>query len=134
MMMTETARRLKLTWAHLVVVGVLWLASAAVTVTGCLNYNRIAGTDKTPRHITIIAGSMPMGPLAGHVANPSGGFRYGLRWFLILCPVPLLALCPFLFVRREVPLKTLVAAWIGFVAGMTFWFFSSVVSVGIYLS
>lgn len=132
--MPEPARRLKLTWAHLAVIAVAWAAAAGMTVNSCLIYNGIAGTDKTPRHIAVVAFSTPLGPLTGNLINPSGGFAFGMKWFLILCPILVLAVSPFLFLRREVGRTTHVAAWVGYVVGVGFWFFTSVVSVGMSLS
>lgn len=127
-------RRLKLGRAHLIIVGIGWLLAASMTVKACLNYNQIAGTDKTPQHIAFVAAITPVGPLTGHFINSSaGGFQNGLQWFLILSPILVLAISPFLFLRREVGLVTQIAAWTGFVVGVGFWFFTSVISVGMYL-
>ena len=131
--MTKPARRLKLTWAHLIVVGVAWVAAATMVVNSCLIYNDFAGTDKTPWHIAIVALSTPMGPLTGHLINPSGGFAIGMKWFLILFPILALAVSPFLCLRREVGRTTHFVAWTGYVIGVGFWFFTSVVSVGMSL-
>lgn len=45
--MNGQPRRLKLGRVHLIIVGTEWPA-VAVTVNACLNYNRIAGREKTP--------------------------------------------------------------------------------------
>ena len=98
------------------------------------DYNDLAGTDKTPRNFAIVAFSTPMGPLTGHLVNPNGGFAFGMKWFLILCPILALAVSPFLFLRREVGRTTHIVAWTGYVIGVGFWFFTSVVSVGMSLN
>lgn len=131
--MPGTSRRLKLSWIHLAIVGVFWLIAAGLTVNSCLISNGIAGTDKSPQHIALVAFSTPVGPLTGHLINPSGGLTVGLKWFLMLFPILILAVSPFLFLRREVGRATQIAAWAGFIVGVGFWFFTSVVSVGLYL-
>lgn len=66
--------------------------------------------------------------------NPSDGFAFGVKWFLILCPILVVAVAPFVCLRREAGRTTRIAAWTGYIAGVAFWFFSSVVSVGMALS
>src|SRR5262245_48605756 len=50
---------------HLAVWLCLATAASAMTSYGCLQYNEIAGTDKTPRHIARISAAALGGPLVG---------------------------------------------------------------------
>jgi hypothetical protein len=72
-------RMLKLGYWHCTVWLGLGAAASAMAVSGCLNYNTIAGTDKTP-------GEAPL----------------ARRWTAILFTVLVVAAGPFLFVRTSI--------------------------------
>lgn len=117
----------------------IWLALGAgasgLSVRGCLDYNEVAGTDKTPAHIVQISAAALAGPLVGPVANPGAGeWLEARRWTAILAVVLLLSAGPFLMVRRVVPLSVALIFWLGFVAASVLWFFGAMISLGVFLS
>jgi len=116
-----------------------WLALAAaatgLAVRGCLDYNVVAGTDKTPAHIVQISVAVLAGPMVGPVANPGAG-EYPQAWTLtvILFAVLFLAASPFLFVRRIVPIAVALTCWITFLAATILWFLGAMISLSVFLS
>jgi hypothetical protein len=128
-------RKLKLGYWHLAT----WLALAAVAtglaVRGCLDYNVVAGTDKTPAHIVQISAAVLAGPMVGPVANPGAGeYRQAWTWTAILLTVQLVAVSPFLIVRRFAPWPIALICWAAFLAATLLWFFGAMVSLGVFLS
>jgi hypothetical protein len=116
-----------------------WLALAAVAtglaVHGCLDYNVVAGTDKTPAHIVQISAAVLAGPMVGPVANPGAGeYPQAWTWAAILFAVLLLAASPFLLVRRIVPTAVALICWIVFLAATVLWFFGAMISLAVFLS
>src|SRR5262245_40652789 len=73
-------RMLKLGHIHMAI----WLAFAAAStgfaVHGCLNYNTIAGTDKTRGHIIQISAAVLAGPMVGPVANSAATSEIPAAW------------------------------------------------------
>lgn len=117
----------------------VWLAMSAVAtgmaVRGCLDYNLVAGTDKTPVHIIQISAAVLAGPMVGPVANPAAGeYPQARTWAAILFAVLLLATSPFLFVRRIVHPAVALTCWIAFLAATILWFFGAMISLGVFLS
>jgi hypothetical protein len=118
----------------------IWLGlaacAAAMSVSVCLSYNEVAGTDKTPGHIACIAVAVMAGPMVGPVANPgSTGFRsqtVGLT--VVLGGVLLVSLSPFVFRKAPVSKPVFAVVWAGFVLASVVWFFGAIVSLGAYLS
>jgi hypothetical protein len=128
-------RMLKLDYWH----GAIWLALAAtassLAVRGCLDYNAVAGTDKTPGHIVQISAAVLAGPLVGPIANPGAGERpQAFAWTAILFTIMLLAAGPFLLVQRTVPIAIALICWISFVAATILWFFGAMISLAFFLS
>jgi hypothetical protein len=128
-------RMLRLGRWHLAV----WLALAAVatgfSVGGCLDYNVVAGTDKTPTHIVQISAAVLAGPMVGPVANPGAGeYPQAWTWTAILFGVQFLAASPFLFVRRVVHPAVALICWTVFFAATVLWFFGAMISLGVFLS
>ena len=128
-------RMLKLGHWHLAI----WLALAAsasgLAVRGCLDYNSVAGTDKTPGHIVQISAAVLAGPLVGPVANSAAGkLPEAWRWTAILFTILLMTAVPFVFVRQIVPRAIAVMCWMAFVAATILWFFGAMISLGFYLS
>jgi hypothetical protein len=116
-----------------------WLALAAaataLAVHGCLDYNVVAGTDKTPAHIVQISAAMLAGPMVGPVANPGAGeYPQAWTWTATLFTVLFLAASPFLFVRRIVPIAVALICWIAFLAATILWFFGAMISLAVFLS
>ncbi len=136
--MNSPAQTLRLTWWHLG----LWLGLAVVagglSLQACLRYNDVAGTDKTPAHIAVIAAAVLAGPLVGPVANPDASpFKLPPKVIaatLGLLVVQGLALLPFLVVKRAVSTPAFVVAWAGFILAAGIWFGAALVSLGIFLS
>jgi hypothetical protein len=117
----------------------IWLALAAVAtglaVRGCLDYNVVAGTDKTRAHIVQISAAVLAGPMVGPVANPGAGeYPQAWTWAAILFAVLLLAASPFLFVRRIVHPAVALICWIAFLTATLLWFFGAMISLGVFLS
>jgi hypothetical protein len=111
-------RMLKLGYWHCTVWLGLGAAASAMAVSGCLNYNTIAGTDKTPGHIVQISAAVLAGPLVGPIANEGAGEApQARRWTAILFTVLVVAAGPFLFVRTSI-----------------LWFFGAMISLGVFLS
>lgn len=116
-----------------------WLALATIatgfTVHGCLEYNKIAGTDKTAGHIIQISAATLAGPMVGPVANPGAGeYPQARKWTGILFVVLLLATSPFLLVRRVVSIPIAVICWLAFLGATILWFFGAMISLGVCLS
>jgi hypothetical protein len=128
-------RMLALSYWHLVIWLGLGAAASGLAVRGCLAYNTVAGTDKTPQHILRISAAVLTGPMVGPVANPGAGERpMAWRWTAILFTALCLAAGPFLLVRRTVLLAVALISWIGFVAASVLWFFGAMISLVIFLS
>ncbi len=123
------------TW-HLMVWIVLAVLMSASVVQACRDYNSIAGTDKTPRHIAWIALAVVTGPDLGPVANPGAtGVRNQLPyWTGGLVALQLMSLIPFVSIRRPVHWAVVVLAWMGFVGATLLWFFAAGLSLGHHLS
>jgi hypothetical protein len=122
---------------HLVVWLVLGTGAAVLAARACVQYNEVAGTDKTPKEIAIISAAVFTGPMVGPVTNPAAGEEWNqsaLRWTIGLLIIVLLSLCPFLFLRRPVHRAVAVISWIGFVGASVLWFFAALVSMGMFLS
>lgn len=62
-----------------------------------------------------------------------GGIRLW-TWTAILFAVLFLAVSPFLFVRRIVPLAVALICWIAFLAATILWFFGAMISLAVFLS
>ena len=58
-------RMLELGYLHLAIWLVLGAAASGLAVRGCLDYNDIAGTDKTPGHIVQVSAAVLAGPMVG---------------------------------------------------------------------
>ena len=128
-------RMLTLSYWHLAIWLGLAAAASGLAVSGCLEYNIIAGTDLTPQHISRISAAALAGPMVGPVANPSAGETpEAWRWTAILFTGLLLAAGPFLFVRRMVPFAVALLSWMAFVAASVLWFFGAMISLGAFLS
>lgn len=117
----------------------IWLALAAVssacTVQGCLDYNAVAGTDKTQRHIVRISAAVLAGPMVGPVANPAAGeIPQAKMMTTILFAILFLSVCPFLFARRMAPPVVALVCWTLFLAASILWFFGAMISLGVFLS
>jgi hypothetical protein len=110
-------------------------AATAFAVHGCLDYNVVAGTDKTPAHIVQISAAVLAGPMVGPVANPGAGeFPQARTWTAILFAVLFLATGPFVFVRKIVPIAVALICWIAFLAATVLWFVGAMISLGVFLS
>ena len=110
-------------------------AATGLAVHGCLDYNVVAGTDKTSAHIVQISAAMLAGPIVGPVANPGAGeYPQAWTWTAILIAVLLLAASPFLFVRRIVPFAVALICWTAFLAATILWFFGAMISLAVFLS
>lgn len=128
-------RMLKPGYWHLVIWLGLGATSSGMAVNGCLTYNEIAGTDKTPEHISRISAAVLAGPMVGPVANPAAGETPMARtWTAILFAVLLVAAGPFLFVRRLVHWSIALISWTAFVAATILWYFGAMISLGMFLS
>ena len=117
----------------------VWLglgaAASGMAVSGCLDYNAVAGTDKTPGHIVPISAAVLAGPLVGPIANAAAGESpQAWTWTAILFTVLIVAAGPFLFVRRIVPVPVALICWMVFVAASILWFFGAMISLGVFLS
>lgn len=131
-------KTLRLTWVHLG----LWLSLAAVagviSLRTCLRYNEVAGTDKSPAHIAAITVGVLAGPLVGPVANPHPSNPLRVPPTIIaatglLLGTQLLALAPFVLVKRAVSTAVFAAAWAGFIVVACLWFGAALVSLGFHL-
>lgn len=139
MMTFPSTKTLRLTWWHLG----LWLALAAVagviSLRACLRYNEVAGTDKSPADIAAITVGVLAGPLVGPVANPHHANPFLVPPTVVvatglLLGAQVLALAPFVLVKRTVSPAVFAAAWAGFIVVAGLWFGAALVSLGIYLS
>jgi len=109
--------------------------ATGLAVFGCLDFNAIAGTNKTPRHIVQISAAVLAGPMVGPVANPGAGeYPQARTWTAILFAVVFLAASPFLFLRRIVPLAVVLICWTEFLAATILWFLGAMISLGVFLS
>lgn len=116
-----------------------WSALATIAtgfaVHGCLEYNKVAGTDKTSAHVIQISAATLAGPVVGPVANPGAGeYPQAWKWTGILFVGLLLATSPFLLARRVVSIPIAVTCWLIFLAASILWFFGALVSLGVFLS
>ncbi len=126
---------LKLNIHHLVIWGLVGTAAAAFALRGCLSYNEVAGTDKTPLHILQICTAVFAGPLVGPIANSGAGAdRVAVNWTLTLLVLVLAALSPFLLLRRPVSKYIAAIAWIVYLAVTVVWFMGAMISLAFYLS
>lgn len=129
-------KRLRLTYWHLGIWLLLAALAGGAAVRTCLVYNSIAGTDKTPGHIALIAAAMMGGPMVGPIANPAAtgirSFTFGLT-LALFCGI-LLTLSPFVFVKRHVSTAVWTAAWSGFLVATCLWYLAALLSLGIHLS
>ena len=126
---------LKLGYWHLVIWTALGSAASGLTVRGCLDYNTVAGTDKTHEHIARISAAALAGPLVGPVANPAAGETpMARKWTAILFSVMLVTAGPFLLVRRMVHWAVALFCWLAFIAATILWFFGAMISLGFFLS
>lgn len=123
-------------YSHLATWLLLWLIAALMARYSCTEYNKIAGTDLTPSHMLKISASMVVGPMVGSIANPgiSKAFRdVAIRLTGFLLFVQILAICPFVFFGRNMPLWATILSWIFFVACTMAWFYGGLVSLGLSL-
>jgi hypothetical protein len=128
-------RMLKLGHWHFAIWLALAAAASGLAVCGCLVYNLVAGTDKTPGHIVQISAAVLAGPMVGPVANPGAGeYPQARTWTATLFTALVLAASPFLFVRRIVPLAVALICWTAFLAATILWFFGAMISLGVFLS
>lgn len=133
-MQSPTWKTLTLSIYHLVIWTLIGTATAAMTFWVCLEYNKIAGTDKTPFHIAQICVSVFAGPLVGPIANPGGGRNSEVvQATAVLLGLILISLGPFLFVRRPVSWYLATAAWLVFTSVCVVWFMGSMISLAFYL-
>ena len=118
----------------------VWMALAALAssfaVGGVLDYNTVAGTDKTSTHIIQISAAVLAGPMVGPVANSAATNEIpdARRWTAILAGVLFAACSPFLFVHRLVSPILAVLCWTLFISGTLLWFFGAMISMGVFLS
>jgi hypothetical protein len=120
---------------HLSIVLILGALASWLAVRGCLDYNEVAGTDLTPRHIARIGLATLAGPAVGPVANPAAGEAPQARqWTAILLGTWFVSACPFLFVRRVVPWWVALSSWALFVTATLLWYFGAMISFGVFLS
>lgn len=94
-----------------------WLGMASIAtgfaVNDCLDYNTVAGTDKTPTHIIQISATVLAGPMVGPVANPAAGeYPQARTWTGILFALLFVATTPFLLERRVVRIPVALICWI----------------------
>ncbi len=127
---------MKLTRWHLVVWFSLAAIAASVAVWACIRYNEVAGTDKTPDHIALIAAGVITGPMVGPIANPAATSERPVTMSItaVLCGGLLLSILPFRFVKRPVSRTIRALSWTGFVVMSAVWFLAALVSLGVYLS
>lgn len=122
-------------WWHAAVWLGLATAATGLAANGCLQYNEVAGTDKTPAHIARISAATLAGPLVGPVANPGAGESpQARRWAAVLFAVWCLAASPCLVVRRTVPWPVAALCWAAYTAATVLWFFGAMISLGVFLS
>lgn len=128
-------RMLKLGHWHFAIWFAFAAAAAGLAVRCCLDYNAIAGTDKTPGHIVQISIALLAGPIVGPVANPASGVApEAWKWTGILFAALFVGASPFLFVRRIVSRTIGLICWVAFVATTILWFFGAMISLGVFLS
>ena len=126
---------LRLGYCHLLVWTLMGSVTALAAMYICLEYNKVAGTDKTPWHIARISAAVFSGPMVGPVANPGAGESNQAAFMsVVLLGFLGVAALPFLLIRRPVPKFVAVAAWFVFLCATFLWFFSSIVSLGVFLS
>jgi hypothetical protein len=135
-MPTSQALILRPGYSHVAIWLLLWFLAALMARYSCSEYNKIAGTDLTPSHMLKISASMVLGPMVGSIANPgvSQAFRDGeirLTGFLLFLQI--LAICPFVFFGRNMPLWATILSWIFFVVSGMAWFYGGLVSLGLSL-
>jgi len=132
-------KTLRLTWVHLGLWLGLALVAGGISLRACLRYNEVAGTDKSPAHIAAITFGVLAGPLVGPVANPHHSNPFQVPPTVVVATVLLLgaqvlALAPFVRVKRAVSTAVFAAAWAGFITVTGLWFGAALVSLGIFLS
>ena len=130
---------LRLTWWHFGLWLGLAMVAGGISLRACLRYNEVAGTDKSPAHIAAITVGVVAGPLVGPVANPSHSNPLRVPPAVIAATVLLLgaqvlALAPFVLVKRAVSTAVFATAWAGFITVTCLWFGAALVSLGTYLS
>lgn len=134
-MRTADWNLLKLSSFHVLTTGLIGAVAAGFAIAMCLDYNRIAGTDKTPLEIGRIAAGVFLGPLVGPIANPGAGERVdAIVRTGILALFVISGAAPFLLVRRRVSTPAALVAWIGFLCGLLLWFLGALVSLAVFLS
>lgn len=128
---------LRLSWWHLGV----WLSLATVAgslaLWGCVEYNKVAGTDKTPFQMAVITGSVLIGPMIGPVANGGAGEQFERQafWLTVFLMAGVVAsLSPFLLVRRQVSRAVAALCWLIYIAMSAAWYFASLVALTVFLS
>ena len=126
-----TNTTLKLTYWHLSIWLVMAAVAAAITFQACQVYL----TNKTPGKVAVTTVAVLAGPMVGPIANPYAGIsRFTIVSMLIVSFGVILALCPFVFVKRRVSNWGFAAAWSGFLVASAIYFTAAVVSLGTYLS
>jgi hypothetical protein len=130
-------RMLKLGHGHCAIWLALAAAASGLAVRGCLEYNEIAGTDKTPLHIVQISAATLAGPMVGPVANSAAGqaaINAAWSYTAVLFSALFLSLLPFLVVRRIASAWIALICWTLFIAATVLWFFGAMISLGVFLS
>jgi len=128
-------RRLNLNVTHLFVVLLVGGVTAGFAVWTCVEYNRVAGTDKTAWEIARIAVGVSGGPLVGPIANPAAGeVPAALTASAILMGILAAGVSPFVVARRTVSPVVALCCWAGFLAGTVLWFLGAIVSLAVFLS
>ncbi|MCA8989147.1 MAG: hypothetical protein KDA78_15985, partial [Planctomycetaceae bacterium] len=128
--------KLQLSRYHLLIWMMCWAIAALIAVRACQTYNQIAGTPKTPLHITAIAVGVIAGPMIGPFAN--SGSIDGPIWVSLLSLILLLVLCaaliPFLVIRGRVSRVVQILVWFGYFTACLAWYSFAILSLGYFLS
>ena len=135
-MATLRALILRPGYAHVAIWLLMWFLAALMARYSCTEYNKVAGTDLTPSHMLKISASMVLGPMVGSIANPGVGQAFRdveirLTGFLLFLQI--LAISPFVFFGRNMPLWATILSWIFFVVSAMAWFYGGLVSLGLSL-
>ena len=135
-MPTSSFGQFRLGYWHLGIWLILWFVTALMARYTCTEYNKIAGTDLTPEHMLRISASMVFGPMVGPIANPGAGNAFrgmAMRLTGFLLFLQIVAICPFIFFGRNMPLWATILSWIFFVVCGMAWFYGGLVSLGLSL-
>lgn len=135
-MTSSSLSRLGLGYWHLGIWLILWFIAALMARYSCTEYNKIAGTDLTSEHMLRISASMVFGPMVGPIANPgiSKAVRdVAMRFTGFLLFLQIVAICPFVFFGRNMPIWATILSWIFFVVCGMAWFYGGLVSLGLSL-